>query len=359
MASADGRSIFASGAALFSDGYANAAIGPAGHIFKTRIYPDHFAGPNGSRDSSLISSMAFAGIIVGQLSFGYISDKVGRKFGMLLCTAIVFVFSALCAASKGPSVQGTVNALIAYRFLVGIGIGGEYPTGSVAAAENTEDSGIKKRSQQKLFVLATNTMLDLAFVVAYLVCLALLKIFGENHLNAVWRTTLGLGVVPPMILMYFRLKMKEPEAYAKNSMKHARIPYWLLIKRYWLKLLAVSITWFIYDWITYPFGIYASTITDQVIPNASLYQNIAWGTLINVSCTLRYVHWCLTCLVLLRSWYNCGSIHRRLPWPQVQHDHWLAAPGCLRLRPVWRLQLLCPRPHCWLRHHVRPLPVVR
>lgn len=168
---------------------------------------------------------------------------------MLLCTAIVFVFSALCAASKGPGAQGTVNALIAYRFFVGIGIGGEYPTGSVAAAENTEDPGISKRSQQKLFVLATNTMLDFAFAIAYFVTLVLLWIFGMDHLNAVWRITLGLGVVPPLFLIYFRLKMSEPEAYAKNSMKHTRIPYWLLIKRYWVRLAAVSITWFIYDWV--------------------------------------------------------------------------------------------------------------
>jgi hypothetical protein len=38
---------------------------------------------------------------------------------MLACTLIVFIFSALCAASKGPGVQGTVNALIAYRFFIG------------------------------------------------------------------------------------------------------------------------------------------------------------------------------------------------------------------------------------------------
>lgn len=39
---------------------------------------------------------------------------------MLACTVIVFLFSALSAASKGPGgVQGTVNALIAYRFFIG------------------------------------------------------------------------------------------------------------------------------------------------------------------------------------------------------------------------------------------------
>ncbi|WVO19205.1 uncharacterized protein IAS62_000483 [Cryptococcus decagattii] len=272
--------IFAAGASLFSDGYANASIGPATTIIKSYIYPDLFESrPVNSR---LLPAIAFAGIVVGQLSFGWISDKVGRKFGMLLCTCIVFVFSALQAASKGVGgAQGTINALIAYRFLVGIGIGGEYPTGSVAAAENTEDPGIPKVRQQRLFVLATNSMIDAAFVISYFVCLVLLWIFGMNHLNAVWRMTLGLGCVPPLFLFYFRLKMKEPESYAKYSMKYMRIPYWLIIKRYWVKLAAVSITWFIYDWITYPFGLYATPITDAADPNGTLYTSIGWGCLIN------------------------------------------------------------------------------
>ncbi|KAK4687773.1 hypothetical protein P7C73_g2347, partial [Tremellales sp. Uapishka_1] len=273
--------IFASGSALFSDGYANASIGPVNTILKGYIYKDTFL--THTQDSSLISAMAFAGIIVGQLTFGWISDKIGRKFGMLVCTGIVFVFSALEAGSKGVGgAQGTINALIAYRFLVGIGIGGEYPTGSVAAAEGSEDPQISKKSQQRLFVLATNSAIDVAFVVATFVPLVLLWIFGMDHLRAVWRITLGLGIVPPMFLLYFRLKMREPEAYIKNSMKKARIPYWLIIKRYWVKLAAVSITWFIYDWITYPFGIYSSAITDVADANGDLYSALGWSCLINV-----------------------------------------------------------------------------
>lgn len=52
-------------------------------------------------------------------------------------------------------------------------------------------------------------MLDFAFAISYFVCLVLLWIFGMNHLNAVWRITLGLGTVPPLLLLYFRLKMQE------------------------------------------------------------------------------------------------------------------------------------------------------
>ncbi|KAL7421317.1 glycerophosphoinositol permease [Cryptotrichosporon argae] len=272
--------IFASGSAMFSDGYANAAIGPAGQIIKGYLYPDYFVGDK-TINASLLSSMAFAGIVIGQLGFGYVSDKTGRKLGMLICTAIVFVFSILSACSAGSNPQVLINCLIAFRFFLGIGIGGEYPCGSVAAAEGTEDPAIRKGTQQRLFVFATNTMLDFAFPIAYFVALVLLWIFGMDHLRAVWRGTLLLGAIPPLALMYFRLFMKDPEVYRKNNARKARIPYWLIVKRYWVKLLAVSITWFIYDWITYPFGIYSSSITDVANPNGTLYTNIGWGCLIN------------------------------------------------------------------------------
>jgi hypothetical protein len=52
-------------------------------------------------------------------------------------------------------------------------------------------------------------MIDLAFVISYFTCLVCLWIFGMDHLNAVWRLTLGLGCVPPLFLLYFRLKMQE------------------------------------------------------------------------------------------------------------------------------------------------------
>jgi hypothetical protein len=50
-----------------NDRYANAAIGPVNAILKGYIYPDAFKGAKGTQNSSLISSMAFAGIIIGQL----------------------------------------------------------------------------------------------------------------------------------------------------------------------------------------------------------------------------------------------------------------------------------------------------
>jgi hypothetical protein len=79
---------------------------------------------------------------------------------------------------------------------------------------------------------------------------------------------LGLGVIPPLAVFYFRLKMKEGDRFASDSMRHAKIPYWLALKQYWVRLTAISLIWFIYDFSAYSFGIYSSSILARVIPNA-------------------------------------------------------------------------------------------
>lgn len=85
--------------------------------------------------SQTLSGVAFAGMIVGMLVFGYMSDRLGRKFGMvsltyeyfvgllmqdgtqMLATGIVAVFSGLSAASSGAhhSVGGMLSMLSAMR----------------------------------------------------------------------------------------------------------------------------------------------------------------------------------------------------------------------------------------------------
>jgi MFS family permease len=274
--------IFACGTALFSDGYANGVIGSVNTLL-SRIYgADALAHHNYSR---ILSSVAFAGTIVGMLTFGYLSDKIGRKFGMMTATGIVALFSLLSAASAGAhdSIGGLLSMLSAMRFLLGIGVGAEYPCGSVSASEQSEEKGIHKNAQHRWFALATNAMIDFGFVVAAFVPLVLFWIFGEHHLRAVWRLSLGLGVVPALAVFIWRLSMEEPARYKKDSMKHAKIPYWLILKRYGGSLAAISATWFLYDIITYPFGIYSSIIVDRVTGESSALSVVfGWNVIINL-----------------------------------------------------------------------------
>jgi len=188
----------------------------------------------------------------------------------------------LLVPAARPTAYQSGLFLFLFFFFKSVGIGAEYPAGSVACSENTEEEGIPKGSQHFLFAISTNSMIDVGFVVATLVPFVLLYICGEDHLRAVWRLSFGLGVVFPIILLFFRTKMVESTRFVKSSMVRGPTPYKLIIKRYWKSFLGLSVAWFIYDFISYPFGIYSSTIVDIITGGASDLKTVfKWNIIIN------------------------------------------------------------------------------
>ncbi|KAA8904621.1 hypothetical protein TRICI_005427 [Trichomonascus ciferrii] len=270
--------IIAAGAGLFSDGYVNNSVGTVNTIL-TQLYGDRYTG---SPAASNIASIAFAGTVVGQLVFGYVADYHSRTIGMIISTVILIVFTILSAGAwgAGGSIEGMFAALTAYRMFLGIGIGGEYPAGSVACAEASNILGRGRRN--RWFVLFTNFMIDTGFVVSAFVPMVMLWICSDEHLTPVWRVSLGLGAIPPCILFYLRLKFNENEQFKKYNMKNARFPYWLILKYYFPRLLVVSAIWFIYDFSAYAFGIYSSAIINVVVPDGDLYKTFGWNVVLNL-----------------------------------------------------------------------------
>lgn len=127
-----------------------------------------------------------------------------------------------------------------------------------------------------------------------------------------WRVSLGIGVVPPLSLLYLRIKLKvrlfaynsslrthdnydpletcidymlilgkEPEAFSREKFKKGKTPYWLAVKFYGPRLVLVSTIWFIYDFLTYPFSIYSSVWIAAIQPHTKLWQNFGWSVLVN------------------------------------------------------------------------------
>ena len=90
----------------------------------SRIYPTSYKNSPALRN---VSSLVFVGEVVGMLIFGVTSDYFSRKWSLMASTIILIVFAALSAGSYGAhgSPNGLFAALTAYRFLMGIGIGGE------------------------------------------------------------------------------------------------------------------------------------------------------------------------------------------------------------------------------------------
>jgi hypothetical protein len=155
---------------------------------------------------------------------------------------------------------------------------GEYPAGSVGCAESSSE--LKEGHRNRWFCLFTNVQLDFGFVVGTLAPMIITRI-APNNLTLVWRLSLALGVVPPLSLMYFRFKLKEPESFSREGFTRVSTPYWLALKFYGPRLLLVSGIWFIYDFLTYPFSIYSSTWIDVIQPNAALWQTFGWSALVN------------------------------------------------------------------------------
>jgi hypothetical protein len=85
-----------------------------------------------------------------------------------------------------------------------------------------------------------------------------------------WRVCLGIGIIPPLSLLYLRLKLQEPEAFKRESLAKAKTPWVLVIKFYWQRLIIVSIIWFIYDFSAYLLG-----------EGQPLWKSLAWNILIN------------------------------------------------------------------------------
>ncbi|KAI1263212.1 MFS general substrate transporter [Xylariaceae sp. FL1019] len=271
--------VLACGAGLFSDGYVNNVIGSVGTTLSYQ-YGDLYSNSNAA---SVVSAIAFAGTVVGQLVFGYTSDKWSRTGSLLIATVILIVFTALAAGSyyKGQAI-GMFNILAAWRFFVGIGIGGEYPAGSVSAAESTGE--LSAGSRNRWFILFTNSMIDFGFVIGAFVPYVVAAAASNKYYGTIWRTSLGIGVVFPLILFVLRLKLKEPEEFSRNSMKHAKTPYKLVLKYYGFRLFIVSSIWFIYNFTVYAFGIYSSTILASIYDSskAPLTTVFGWNTVINL-----------------------------------------------------------------------------
>ena len=61
------------------------------------------------------------GVFIGSLGFGYIGDRYGRKLGVIL--------SVLCYSlpALGTVFAGSLDQLMAWRFVTGLGIGGAIP----------------------------------------------------------------------------------------------------------------------------------------------------------------------------------------------------------------------------------------
>lgn len=77
----------------------------------------------------VVFSAALVGMTLGALLIGMLGDRLGRKAAVALSVALFGVFTLATAKAE------SYNALLAYRFLTGLGIGGAIPSITTLTAE--------------------------------------------------------------------------------------------------------------------------------------------------------------------------------------------------------------------------------
>ncbi|PWN91093.1 MFS general substrate transporter [Acaromyces ingoldii] len=289
--------VFWSGIALLSDGY-NAQALSSVNVILSKQFPQDFTSVYRTR----LSTAYYVGTCLGALFFGGFIDRLSRKAGAVTSTLLMVLGVILCTAANGTSPQGLFWMLIVARGVTGVGAGGEYPISTTMATESSDETSRLRRMRGLLVGLVGCTAIDAGFVVAGITPLIVLAAYGytsttpvsETHgLNGVWRIVFGLGIVVPLSILYLRLKLVTSTAFARHgSPQHLSSPrFWLVVVRtYWRRIVGTCLCWALYDAVSYPFGLFTSTIIDQLSGGQStLIRSIGYGTVIN----LFYIPGCL------------------------------------------------------------------
>jgi MFS transporter, PHS family, inorganic phosphate transporter len=277
------RAVVASGVGFFTDAYDLFVIG----IASTLISKDWHLSAG---QLSILNSVMLGAAFLGALVFGRYADVVGRKRVYWLVAAIMI------AGAIGSALSGSFWVLIGFRFLLGFGVGGDYPVSAVMVSEyaNRKDRG-------KLVGMVFGTQ-ALGLIIGPLVALALLGSGVSN--DVAWRVLLGLGAVPAAAVIYLRCRMPESPRYQARVQQRAELaatqitqitqntstqlpggeaddhhPMGLqafLTNRRWLITLAGTAgCWFLLDYAYYGNTISTPQILGLISPHASTMTKIA------------------------------------------------------------------------------------
>jgi MFS transporter, PHS family, inorganic phosphate transporter len=277
------RAVLASGMGFFTDAYDLFVIGVA----STLITKDWHLG---SGQLAVLNSTMLAAAFLGALVFGRYADVVGRKRVYWL-VALIMIAGAL-----GAALSGSFWMLIGFRFLLGFGVGGDYPVSAVMVSEyaNRKDRG-------KLVGMVFGTQ-ALGLIVGPLVALALLGSGTSN--DVAWRVLLALGAVPAAAVIYLRCRLPESPRYQAQVQQRAaqvqaeqaanQVPSvpdvpadrggsgpelglraFLTSRRWLITLAGTAGCWFLLDYAYYGNTISTPQILGLISPHASTMTKIA------------------------------------------------------------------------------------
>ncbi|KAK4731756.1 hypothetical protein R3W88_024744 [Solanum pinnatisectum] len=256
--------------------------------------------------SAAINGVAFCGTIAGQLFFGWIGDKIGRK----KVYGITFMIMCICSIASGLSFGRDPKTVIAtlcfFHFWLGFGIGGDYP---ISATIMSEYANKKTRGA---FIAAVFAMQGFGILGGGIFAIIISAVFQAcfkapayqvDPLGStvpqpgyVWRIILMAGSLPALLTYDWRMKMpengslqcsymekvmqvdigaeqKEPAVKSGNEFGLFTKQF---LRRHGLHLLGTGSTWFLLDIAYYSQNLFQKDIFSAIgwIPAAKTMNAI-------------------------------------------------------------------------------------
>jgi len=142
----------------------------------------------------LIGAAATLGAIIGAVAGGYLTDRFGRQKILMIDLVVFIIFAILSGLSW------SIESLILFRFMLGIGIGADYP---ICASYIAEFMPVRIRGKMLIGAFSFQAV---GIFLAAAVGLAILWLYPHEM---AWRFMLVVGAVPALIILILRRSVPE------------------------------------------------------------------------------------------------------------------------------------------------------
>lgn len=153
----------------------------------------------------LISSVTNWGMLVGGILFGILADRIGRVKVFTYTIILFAIGTALTAFASN------IQSVYIFRFIAGLGAGGEYGIGMALVAEAWPK---KWRGRVSSYVSVGG---QIGVILAALISAIVLPSFG-------WRPLFLIGIIPVALAFFVRRNMQESPAWLEDKKKLAEQP---------------------------------------------------------------------------------------------------------------------------------------
>jgi MFS transporter, PHS family, inorganic phosphate transporter len=251
--------MFISGMGFFTDAYDLFIIGVVMSLLKGQWQVSPTA-------DGLVTSTALLASAIGAVLFGRVADMLGRK--RIYGYEVLVLAAGALASALSPNVWW----LIVFRFILGVGIGGDYPVSSTIMSEY---AGKKTRGLLITLVFA----MQAAGLVFGPALAAVLLASGLSH-NVTWRLLLAFGAVPAMAVFWMRRRMAETPRFQLASRHRQRISFTdgfaqLTVRRDLLiRLIGASAAWFLMDFAYYGNTVSSPKVLAAISPDSALISHV-------------------------------------------------------------------------------------